>query len=85
MKLAECRELKKGDAVTISLGNGWYTNGWFVRMIEVTHYPRMTFNDIKNFDMSKGRKVLEVLVEYYDDRNIKRIQNVNPRRIRRTV
>ena len=88
MTIAECRELKKGDKVRVSLGDGWYQDASFIKLIKVTSFGKMTINEVLtgDFDFStKGREKTEAYVEYVDDRGRKRQRSVNPRRLRRGI
>lgn len=83
MTLAECTTLKTGDPIWISEGNGWRREGTFLKMIEVTSFGKMTLSDLmrKDFDLDKGRKHKEAMVEFKDDFGCKLKTNVSPRRI----
>ena len=87
MRLAECEKLKEGDKVRISMGNGWYMTGEFVRLVECTKFPKSTFDDIKTVEavkrmMSKGRKCRLAEVLYVDEgKTTPQGCYVNPRRL----
>lgn len=83
MTLAECKAMKKGTKVRISEGRGWFREGKFLRMTEVTSFGTFTLEDLmrKDFDLGKGKKRQDALIEIIDD-NGRRVQiNVNPKRI----
>lgn len=83
MTLAECKVLKEGTKVRVSEGRGWFREGTFLKMIEVTTFGKMTMADLmrKDFDLGKGRKTQEALVEITADNGRTKKINVNPRRI----
>jgi hypothetical protein len=83
MTIEECRQLNPGDKVKISLGNGWYQEATFEKLVEVVTFGKMTFADIKSFDPSKGRKKTEAIVVIRDDDGYERQQYVNPRKLKR--
>lgn len=83
MTLAECGALKKGDKVKISEGRGWFREGTFLKMMEVTTYGTVTLADFmrKDFDLGTGRKKMEMVVEIVEDNGRTKKINVNPRRV----
>lgn len=81
MTLAECRELKKGDKVKWSLGNGWYQSGEFVKLVQVTTFGKMTFGQLMDgdFSLENGKKKTEAMVKsegkthYISTRKLRRV------------
>lgn len=65
MTLAECRQLKEGDTIRWSLGNGWNQIGEFVKLVEVTTFGKMTFGQLMDgdFSLENGRKKTEAMVK----------------------
>ena len=85
MKIAEAKELKKGTPVEWNIGRGRYGVGKFVKLTKVTKLGSMTFGDLMsgNFDISKGKEVLEALVEYQDDKGRTKTDYISIRKLRR--
>lgn len=83
MKLAECRELKTGDKVMWSVGNGWYQVGDFIKLRKVTTFPTMTIDDLLNgnFSLKNGKDEWMAEVEYINDKGQRKSWDVRPRRL----
>ena len=85
MKIAEAKELKKGTPVKWNIGQGWYQIGTFAKLTKVTKLGSMTFEDLMsgNFDINKGKEVLEALVEYQDGKDRTKTGYISIRKLRR--
>lgn len=85
MTLAECSQMKTGTPVRVSEGRGWYRDGIFLKMTEVTSFGTITLDDLINdrVDFSKGRKEQKAVVEVINNKGKKEKWNVNPRRLTR--
>lgn len=81
MTLEQCKKLRKGDNVLVHTEGCCYLVATFERMVEVTHYPAITFEDIKGFKLQGGRKVQEVGVTWIDERGFTQRDSFNPRRV----
>ena len=85
MRLAQCMELKKGDAVQFKDGYGWWRDGTFIGIVDVVKMGRMYASDLfdKSFnwksEMEKGHKCKEVAIGYIDDNGRRQTAYVNPR------
>lgn len=83
MKLSEAKNLSAGAKVQWKVDKDTYCTGTFIRMMEVTRFPNMTFNDLMSgrFDLSKGKKELQCYVEYKDDDGRVHRDAIRPRRL----
>ena len=82
MKIAELKQMKNGCKVLISEGKGWYREATFIKIVNVTTFGRITFDDLMagNIDMN-GRKKTEAVVRVIDDNGKERTMYINPRTI----
>lgn len=91
MLLKYCNELEKGTAVHFKDSFGWWREGTFIRMIEVTLFGRMDGSDLfKGLDhftkkMQNGRKTKMAMIEFVDDNGKKQIEEVKPKHIMRSL
>ena len=83
MSLAELKEMASRTPVKWRLSNGWYQNGYFVRLIKVTTFGKMTLNDLmsKDFKLENGREVTEAMVEYIDDKGKVKRTTISTRKL----
>lgn len=87
MTLAECKTLEKGTTVHFKDYYGWWREGKFLRMVEVTKMGTMTAEDLfskkENWvkKISNGRKTQEAVVEYLDDKGKTQWIYLSPRRL----
>ena len=68
MTLAECRNLRKGDKVSINLGNGWTREMEFLGLYQVTSYGNQTLSTIDRIDWSNGKTEWQALCAWECDR-----------------
>lgn len=83
MKMEDARKLEKGARVCWSLGNGWYQKGTFQRLMKVTRFKRITFDDLMtgNFSLNNGRDEIMACVKYLDDDGRERETTISVRKM----
>ena len=83
MTIAECSQMKTGTPVRVGEGNGWYREGIFLKMTEVTTFGSMTLDDLLHdrVDFSKGKKEQKAVVEVVNNKGKKEKWTVSPRRL----
>ena len=85
MTLAEVRELRKGDKVKFSLGNGWYQEASFIKMVQVTYHGKFTLDTIDQIDWRHGRTEWRAECEWVDEKGRKKWYTFRPRSIRKVA
>ena len=68
MKLEDCRKLKKGDRIIVSLGRGCTQEMTFIALRNMVTYGRTTIDEFLRNGLGKGRNVVEAEMKYLDDR-----------------
>lgn len=80
MNLKQIEKLPKGTLLDLELWDGCWQKVELLRITTSTVFPTTTFSDLMNgdFDMSKGKKVRDVLVRTPDGKT----RSVSARKLR---
>ena len=67
MTLAESKKLKRGDLVSVNIGNGWIRVMAFKGLYQVTSYGTVTLSTIDKIDFHNGKTEWMANCEWEDE------------------